>query len=316
MAVRYALLWILGIVLAAGTARSAPLVGPTSWPVTGGDAGGTRYSPLTDIHRGNVQQLRVAWTYRHGDYRSGGLFPDYVNKGTAFEGTPIVVEGRLIFTTPYNRVIALDPERGTELWQFDPKIDVGRRFANMLINRGVAYWRDRGTDGSCASRVFLATLDARLIALDAASGKPCTGFGHGGTVNLLDGIAPVVDPWEYNVTSPPTVAGDLVVVGSSIADLIRRIEPPGTVRAFDARTGTLAWRFHTIPQAGEPGVETWENDGWKHTGGANVWSTITADLGRGLVFLPVSSAGPDFYGGDRLGANLFADSVVALRTAT
>ena len=313
---RYALLWILGILLFAGPAGSAPLVGPTSWPVTGGDAGGARYSPLTDIHRGNVQQLRVAWTYRHGDYRSGGIFPDYVNKGTSFECTPIVVEGRLIFTTPYNRVIALDPETGAELWKFDPKIDVGRHFANMIINRGVAYWRDRDADGSCASRVFLATLDARLIALDAATGKPCAGFGNGGTVNLLDGIEPVVDPWEYNVTSPPTVAGDLVVVGSSIADLIRRIEPPGTVRAFDARTGTLAWRFHTIPRTGEFGVETWENDGWKHTGGANVWSTVTADLGRGLLFLPVSAAGPDFYGGDRLGANLFSDSVVALRAAT
>jgi quinoprotein glucose dehydrogenase len=290
---------------------------PTAtWPLTEGQPGGSRYSPLSDINRGNVSKLKVAWTYQHGDYRSGGILPDHVNKGTAFESTPIVVDGRLIFTTPYNRVVALNPETGAELWKFDPEIDVDRRFANMIINRGVAYWREGLKEEECSSRVFLATLDARLLALDAATGRPCAGFGVGGTVNLLDGIVPLTDPWEYNVTSPPTVVGDVLVVGSSIADTIRRMEPPGTVRAFDARTGKLVWRFHTIPRAGEFGVETWENDGWRHTGGANVWSTITADVERGLVFLPVSTAGPDFYGGDRLGANLFSDSVVALRAAT
>jgi quinoprotein glucose dehydrogenase len=286
------------------------------WPYTEGSAGGGRYSPLQDINRENVAQLKVAWMYRHGDFKSGGALPDKYFKGSAFESTPILVEGRLIFTTPFNRVIALDPETGKELWAFDPKMDKNRRFANMLINRGVAYWKDENADDLCASRVFIGTLDARLIAIDIKTGKPCRDFGNNGTVNLLEGVEHLVDPWEYNVTSPPTVVGDVVIVGSSIADIVRRIQPSGVVRAYHAHTGELVWRFNTIPQAGEFGNDTWENESWRHTGGANVWSTMTADLRRGLVFLPVSSAGPDLYGGDRPGANLFSDAVVALEAKT
>jgi quinoprotein glucose dehydrogenase len=272
-----------------------------------------RYSPLTDINRATVTRLRVAWTYRHGDYRSG--WPD-TYKGTAFQSTPILVDGRLVLTTPYNRVIALEPESGRELWAYDPRIDKGRRFANLMVNRGIAAWRGAGATGSCATRIFLATLDARLIALDAASGRPCPDFGTRGSVSLLDGIEHVVDPLEYSETSPPTVVGDRVVVGSSIADEIRRIPPSGAVRAYHARTGALLWRFNTIPQGGEFGADTWADQSWRSTGGANVWSTMTADLERGLVFLPVSTAGPDFTGIDRPGANLFSDSVVALDART
>ena len=166
-----------------------------------------------------------------------------------------------------------------------------------------------------ARRVFLATLDARLFALDAATGSPCAGFGDGGAVDLLEGIAPVYDRLEYNVTSPGTVVGDVVVVGSSIADTLRPDAPPGDVRAFDVRTGALRWTFHTIPHPGEPGSETWET-GTRLTGAANVWSTITADLERGLVFLPVSTPSDDYFGGDRPGANLYSDSVVALDART
>lgn len=286
------------------------------WPLTEGSAGGGRYSPLTDINRDNVASLQIAWTYRHGDYRSGGILPDKYNKGTAFESTPIVVEGRLVFTTPYNRVIALNPETGAELWSFDPEIDKDRRFANMMINRGVAYRNDQIGEGICASQVFLGTLDARLIALDVKTGNPCTDFGNDGTVNLLDGVEHLVDSWEYNVISHPTVVGRLVIVGSSIADITRRIMPSGVVRAYNTRTGKLVWRFNTIPKAGEYGAETWENESWRHNGGANVWSTMTADLESGLVFLPVSAAGPDLYGGDRKGTNLFSDSLVALEVTT
>jgi quinoprotein glucose dehydrogenase len=286
-----------------------------AWPVTGGDDGGSRYSPLADINRSNVSRLKVAWIYRHGDFRKP-FGPDRVIRGTAFEATPIVIEGRLIFTTPYNRVIALDPETGSELWKFDPKLDKGRRFGNMMINRGVAYWQAEDAKGDCPSRVFLGTLDARLLAIDVKSGMPCKDFGKDGTVNLLDGIENVTDTWEYSVTSPPTVVGDQVIVGSSIADITRRVQPSGAVRAFDARTGKLVWRFNTIPRPGEAGNETWEQGSWKDAGGANVWSTMTADIKRGLVFLPVSSAGPDFYGGDRPGANLFSDSIVALDAKT
>src|SRR5262249_1142936 len=198
---------------------------------------------------------------------------------------------------------------------FDPNLEGGGIYANMWISRGVAYWRDPHANGACAARVFLATLDARLFALDAATGRPCADFGTQGTVNLLDGIAPLYDPREYNVTSPGTVVGDVITVGSSIADTLRADAPPGDVRGFDVRTGALRWTFHTIPHEGEPGFETWET-GTALTGAANVWSTMTADLDRGWLFLPVSTPSPDFYGGDRLGANVYSDSLVALDAAT
>jgi quinoprotein glucose dehydrogenase len=303
---------LLFALTAATTPRADTRV--ADWPVTEGAPGGGRYSPLAEITPENVSKLRVAWTYHHGDFWRGS-FPLPVNRGSSFESTPLVVDGRLFFTTPRNRAIALDPETGRELWTFDPKLEPGRAYANMWINRGVAYWRDADPHGACAQRVFLATLDARLFALDAATGVPCTGFGSKGSVDLLTGIAPVYDSWEYNVTSPGTVVGDVIVVGSSIADVVRPDAPPGDVRAFDVRTGSLRWTFHTIPHADEPGHETWET-GSRLTGAANVWSTITADLERGWVFLPVSTPSPDFYGGDRLGANVYSDSVVALDAHT
>jgi quinoprotein glucose dehydrogenase len=284
------------------------------WTVTEGAPGGGRYSPLADITAANVESLREVWRYRHGD-SFAGRFPMEAQTASAFESTPLVAGGRLFFTTPRNRVVALDAETGRELWTFDPKLDPESAHIPLWINRGVARWRDAAARGACAQRLYLATLDARLFALDAASGRPCAGFGRDGVVSLLDGIAPVVDPLEYGVTSPPTVVGDVVVVGSVVADLLRPNAPPGDVRGFDARTGALRWTFHTIPHAGEPGFETWER-GTELAGAANVWSTMTADLARGLVFLPVSTPTDDHYGGDRPGANLYSDSLVALEAAT
>ena len=306
---------LVPLLVALASFLASPVGAADAWPTTEGDFGGGRYSPLADIHRGNVADLTVAWRYRHGDWKSGGFLPDRVNRGTAFEGTPLLVDGRLVLTTPFNRVIALDPATGRELWSFDPEIDTGAFFANMIINRGVAYWRGEG-EGPCSRRVFLATLDARLFALDATTGRPCADFADGRSVDLAAGISPMPDRTEYNVTSPPAVVGDVVVVGSSIADLVRRRPPPGDVRGFDVRTGALRWTFHTIPRPGEPGAETWENGGRETSGAANVWTSLTTDPERGLVFLPVSTAAPDFYGGDRLGANLYSDSLVALHAAT
>jgi quinoprotein glucose dehydrogenase len=313
MAVRWLPLLLAGLIFLPSAARADSAV---EWAYTEGAPGGGRYSPLADINRSNISSLQVAWTYRHGDYYDGGMFFDRVNRATAFEATPIVVDNRLIFTTPYSRVIALDPESGRELWSFDPQVDRGQRVANMFINRGVAYWRGPASEGRCAQRVLFGTLDARLIALDAATGRPCADFGVGGAIDLVAGLEPVVDRWEYNITSPPTVIGDLAVVGSSIADTLRRVAPPGDVRAYDVRSGRLRWRFHTIPRPGEFGADTWPPDGWRDAGAANVWSTITADLRRGLVFLPVSTPSPDFDGAERAGANLFSDSVVALRASS
>ena len=312
--VRWSLLPRTATALLASALAGAHGEGLDQWPTAAGDPGGTRYSALTQIDRTNVARLNPRWTYRHPDFRTG--WPETDLKGTVFEATPILADGKLIFSTPFNRVIALDPQTGRELWSFDPRIDLRRRYPNKMVSRGVAYWRAGAKDAECAARVFLTTLDARLIALDAQSGRPCTDFGERGTVDLLSGIEHLVDPWEYSATSPVTVVGNSVVVGSSVVDLIRRIQPSGAVRAFDARTGTLLWRFNTIPRAGEAGVETWEAQSWRDSGGANVWSIITADLERGRVFLPVSAAGPDHYGGDRPGANLYANSVVALEAAT
>ena len=284
------------------------------WPTALGDPGGTRYSPLRQVHRGNADRLAVAWTYRHGDVRSGWPVRDL--QGTVFEATPILAGRHLVFPTPFNRVIALDPETGAERWMFDPRLDRSRYFPNKMVSRGVASWTDAAARGRCSTRIFLATLDARLIALDADTGRRCPGFGLDGAVDLTAGIENLVDPWEYQVTSPPTVIGDLVVVGSSIADMIRRVQPSGAVRAFDARSGRLVWRFDPVPRAGDPAAETWEGGSHARHGGANVWSTMTVDAGRGLVFLPVSTAGPDHYGGDRPGANLYTDAIVALDAAT
>lgn len=266
------------------------------WPVTEGLPGGGRYSPLADINIGNVDKLERAWVYRHGDddYFDGSL---PFNRGTSSETTPILVGNRLIFTTPTNRVIALDPESGKELWTFDPRLDRRAWYANMWTNRGVAAWQGSSAD-ACAPRVFLTTLDARLIALDARTGKRCPA-----DADLHEGVRSLVDPRELSLTSPGTVVGDAIIVGSSVADWVRADAPPGIVRAFDTRNGKLRWTFHTIPDT-------------PHTGAANVWSTITADIERGLVFLPVSSASPDHYGGDRRGANLYSDSVVALDAKT
>lgn len=301
--------------LAAALSLLTPAMGAAQaqtagWPVTEGLPGGGRYSPLADIDRGNVDRLEQAWVYRtgDGDYFDGS-FPFY-DSGTASETTPILVDGRLIFTTPTNRVIALDPESGEELWTFDPGLARNEWYA-MWTHRGVAQWHG-GPDEACAPRVFLTTLDARLIALDARTGERCPGFSD---VNLREDVQPLVEPREFTLTSPGTVVGDVIVVGSSVPDLIRADSPHGIVRAFDARSGELRWTFHTIPAEGDPGSETWET-GTAQAGAANVWSTITADLERGLVYLPVSSASPDHYGGTRPGANLYSDSLVALDAQT
>lgn len=306
---------------AQGSTKRGPAFGDTragqnitTLPTTGGDHAGTRYSPLRSIRRDNVKDLEIAWTYQHGDV-APKKFPNFELRASAFEGSPLLVEGQLIYTTPFNRVLSLDPGTGAERWTFDPRIDTDRRFANMIINRGAAYRASGPDEPGPKGRIYLGTLDGRLIALDIATGLPDPGFGSMGQINLLAGIEGLVDPWEYNLTSPPTVVGDIVVVGSSIADMVRRIQPSGHVRAFDARTGELRWRFNTIPRENEFGVGTWENESWKIHGGANVWSTMVADIERNMIFLPVSTAGPDFYGGDRPGDNLFSDSLVALNAS-
>ena len=294
----------------AATALAQPAV---EWPYYGGDLGGQRHSSLTDISPDNVDQLEVAWTFRTGDTN---LSPAYDDKA-AFECTPVVVDGRMYVTTPASNVIALDPETGEKLWRYDAGCRTNLSFSE-ITNRGVATWADPelDTDDPLHRRVYVGTLDARLICLDAATGKPCEDFGDDGIVNLKDGIdRPALA--DYQVTSPPAVINGRIVVGSSIGDNRRADLESGVVRAFDARTGALLWRWNAIPQSdADPAWKTWAEGSPETTGAANVWSIISVDETRDLVFLPVSAPSPDHFGGTRLGQNLYGNSVVALRGAT
>ena len=280
------------------------------WPVYGHDAGGMRFSPLTQITRENVAQLKVAWTFHTGDISdgSGG------RKRSGFETTPILVDGTLYLTTGFNRVIALDPETGKQRWAYDPLVEQAADYGDGLINRGVATWLDpdRAEGKLCHRRIFEATLDARLIALDAATGAPCPDFGASGQLSLRN-VARYL-PGQYHMTSAPTVIDDIVVVGSAINDNSRVDMPSGVVRAFDARTGALRWSWEPLPP-NEPGSAANGGKPWR-TGAGNAWSTIVADPERGLVFVPTGSASPDYYGGLRLGDDKWANSVVALRAKT
>ena len=288
--------------------------GPVAdWPAYGGNPGGTRYSPLIQINRQNVSQLEIAWEYHTGDFSDGS---DGGQK-TSFQATPILVEGVLYLSTPYGQVIALDPDTGEAIWTFKSGLDLSIRYSETA-SRGVSTWLDEnlGPGQTCRRRIFLATRDAGLIALDAATGKPCQDFGQGGEVDLTEGIRKP-KPGHYGVTSPPAVIGDLVVVGSAIADNVSAAGERGLVRAFDARTGKMRWQFDPIPRDdSDPAWKTWEGNSAARTGAANVWAPISADPERNLVFVPTSSPSPDYYGGEQPGSNAYADSVVALRGTT
>jgi quinate dehydrogenase (quinone) len=288
----------------------APALSAQEWRIYGGDAGGTRSSPLKQINRQNVKNLKRVWTYHMGEVDRGGNETDR-HHVAPFESTPIVIDGVLYFSTPSNRVIALDAETGQEIWQFDPQ--AGRTGPRQFFqHRGVGYWQSKaGAEG----RILYGTFDARLIALDAKTGKPCREFGKDGTVDLRAGVADAYPGAEYSVTSPPAIYQDLVITGAAVPEYPSK-GPSGDVRAFDVRSGKLVWTFHTIPRPGEVGHESWEEDGWKQRTGANVWSLMSVDTERGLVFLPVGSASYDFYGADRRGMDLFSNSVVALEAAT
>src|SRR4051812_35767716 len=272
-----------------------------AWEHWGGDRGGSRFSPLTQITPGNVGNLVRAWEFRTGDLDSRA--PE-VMKRTKFQATPLLVEDSLIFCSPFNEVIALDPGTGVQKWRYDPKISTAQRPANRYNCRGVAYWVDDETDerAACRARIFMGTNDVRVIALDARTGIPCEDFGSHGEVRLAP--SPLEWPGEFQITSAPVIVRGAVTVGSSIADNRRVEAPAGTVRAFDARTGAARWSFDPLIHDGIS------------AGHANVWAPMSADEDRGLVFLPTSSPSPDFWGGKRPGNNDHANSVVALRAET
>ncbi len=293
------------------------------WPNVGNDKGAMRYSTLKQINRDNVKSLKVAWTYHTGDTDA--------EKKTPIQCTPIVVGGVMYLTTAKSKVVALDAATGRELWKYDPYADYAPAkiyHAGGGVNRGVAFWEGAtprsigraarfqpSANDHKVARVLMATSDGRLISLDARTGRPDPAFGKHGAVDLREGMDRDLAGLTYGATAPPAVFEDIVIVGFSVGEGPAP-SAPGDVRAFDVRTGKQLWRFHTVPRPGEFGHETWAKDAWRDRGGANPWSGVTVDAKRGMAFVATGSAAFDFYGGDRHGDNLFANSVIALDART
>jgi quinoprotein glucose dehydrogenase len=282
----------------------------TGWPHYGNDAGGSRFSDASQITHENLDRLAPVWVFKTGEagdgYRSG-----YKH---SFQATPILHGGALYFSTAFNRVFALDAETGAERWRFDAEIDPDTHFSEVA-NRGVAHWLDRSAAArqACRERIFIGTLDARLIALDAATGQRCSGFAANGEADLKMALSEDNRGVAYPVTSPPVVIGDTVVLGSGMIDNWKADLGLGTVWAYDARSGELRWKWHAIPR--DPGAENaadWQPEQALKTGTANVWAPLSVDEELGLVFAATGSASPDYYGGERLGNNRHANSLVAL----
>ncbi|AXY77606.1 pyrroloquinoline quinone-dependent dehydrogenase [Paraflavitalea soli] len=291
--------------------RKAAAVHPAGeWPAYGNDAGGMRYSPLNQVNDKNVASLKVAWTYQTGEL---GLYEGTeAMKKAAFEATPIMIGRTLYFSTPAARVFAVDAATGKEQWVYDPAINLHTGYSEVT-SRGVSAWPAGGSDkGKGASRIFVATIDGRLIALDAKTGKPISSFGDRGTVDLNKGMGGTI-----SVTSPPAIIGNTIIVGSAMGDNQRFDYPPGTVRAYDVITGALKWGWDPIPRdSTNKAWYTWNGPKAHKTGAANAWATLSVDAARDMVFVPTSSPSPDYYGGERLGQNLYGNSIVALRAST
>jgi quinoprotein glucose dehydrogenase len=300
---------VAALILATAT-RGALAQAPLSsdWGYYGGDALGQHFSSLDQINRGNVARLAPAWTYRTGELGEG-----FASAGQlTFEATPVLAFGRLYLETATNVVIALDPESGRERWRFDPHIDRARRYAEASA-RGVSAWAaGDAASGVCRRRIFTGTLDARLLALDADTGQPCGDFGTGGQVDLTRGLR-IRDPGAYLTTSPPAIFGKVVIVGSAIGDNRAAEVERGVIRAYDAESGAQLWSFDPLPDsASHPAAADWNLAQAQSTGAGNAWGVMSVDHDHGLVLVPTGSASPDYYGGQRLGTNRFADSLLAL----
>ena len=303
---------LVSIALAAATTAWAQEPGATTgWPFVGSDQAHTKYSVAGEITAANVGELEIVWSWEPNET----ALEEYGTRPGPFQATPIMVGDTLYLSTMYTRVAALDAETGAERWAFDPRAWEGGPIGagpTGFKHRGVAWWSD-GDD----ARIFLNSRD-RLYSLDAATGELDADFGEGGSVLLTGGHGREVSRYEFDQTSPPVIFEDLVIVGSRVPDGVQReFDPPGTVQAFDARTGRRRWVFFTIPQAGDDfGADTWEDESWRYTGHANVWGLMSLDVERGLLYVPTSTPSSDYWGGRRKGANLFAESLVCLDART
>jgi quinoprotein glucose dehydrogenase len=283
--------------VSACVSQTAPSpIASTDWKTTGGDPGNSRSSALDQINRQNVGSLQVAWTYHTGDAPAGN---------SQIQATPIVVNGVLYTTTPALAVVALRADSGQLIWRFDPFRNRNRQ---SHANRGVVYW------ASGSERRIFFSAGRRLYALDAATGGPVPTFGDSGWVDLSAGLSRDIGQSYIVATSPGVVFEDLLIQGTRVGE--EEGSAPGEIRAYDARTGQIRWTFHTIPHPGELGYDTWPAGAWKTAGGANSWAGMSVDVDRGIVYIPTGSATPDFYGGERIGRNLFANTLLALDAKT
>lgn len=281
------------------------------WPCYAFDAGGMRYAPVRQINDSNVSQLQPAWTFRTGELKKyEGT--DNIHK-VCFEATPIMIARTLYFSTPSGRVFALDAATGQEKWLFDPQVDLTANYSEVS-SRGVTAWpaADPSHPGTAPQRIFVATMDGRLIALDPVTGRKISSFGKEGSVDLRAGLGD-----DIQETSPPAVIGDRVIVGSSMGDNYKIDYPPGVIRAYDARTGALVWSWDPIPRdPQDTAYKTWIGPKAHSGGGTNAWSILSTDPQRDLVFIPTTAPSTDYYGGERLGQNLYGNSLVALHAST
>jgi quinoprotein glucose dehydrogenase len=293
------------IALSAACARPPdPEQASVDWPAYLGDKQSSHYSTLDQIDRGNVATLEIAWIHRTGDV--------WDPAAAQIQANPLVIDGVLYGTTPAVAVFALDAATGRQRWRFDPATmpggDVTREARYLGANRGLAYW----TDGR-STRLFVVH-GSRLVAIDAATGSPVRGFGTAGAVDLREGLGRDVSTTYIGATTPGVVYRDLLVQGTRVGE--GEGAAPGHVRAYDVRSGRVVWTFHTIPGPGDFGYDSWPPDAWRTVGGANSWAGMSLDEARGIVYVPTGSATPDFWGGERHGANLFANSLLALDAGT
>ncbi len=301
---RYPVLLAVGALIVAAVA--AFTLGPgdppsdRDWGNYLGDAYRSQFSELDQINKSNVDRLGLAWTYDSG-------VPDTVNNRTQIQCNPLVIDGVVYGTSPGIKLFAVDGATGEELWVFNP-FTAGTGPSHLGVNRGVMYWED-GDD-----RRVLFTAGDRLYAINAQTGKAVSSFGEAGSADLRAGLGPNVDDLFVNANTPGAVYKDYVIIGSRVSELADAA--PGHIRAFNARTGELEWVFHTIPQPGEFGYETWPDGSWEYIGGANSWAGMSLDPDRGVVYIPTGSSSFDFYGGNRTGKNLFANSILALNAET